>query len=71
MTTRWHIADTAPKRRLYVEPVKQGDAVRAFGIGEILASKSDQWKVGQRVTGVFAWQEYLVVNEGGINGEAA
>ncbi|RSH93539.1 hypothetical protein EHS25_007897 [Saitozyma podzolica] len=66
----WMDGNTDP-RRLYVEPVKQGDAVRAFGIGEILVSKSDKWEVGQRVTGVFVWQEYLVVNEGGINGEAA
>jgi NADPH-dependent curcumin reductase CurA len=44
----------------YMPAVKIGDAVRAFGVGEVVASNHPDFTVGQSVQGGFGWQEYVV-----------
>lgn len=52
-------------KRLYVPPIKKGEAVRSFGIGEIIESKSDKYKVGDRVScwPDLGWREYSILTD--------
>ena len=50
----WLAADS------YLPAVKIGDPVRAFGIGQVVASNHADFKPGQLVQGGFGWQEYMV-----------
>lgn len=47
----------------YLPPVGIGEVMRAAGIGEVVASKSPRFEVGQTVQGLLGWQEYAVVGE--------
>ncbi len=38
-------------KRSYIEPVKLGDVMRGFGVGEVIESRSDYCKVGDFCTG--------------------
>lgn len=42
----------------YIAPVEIGEVMRAGGIGKVIASKSDAFKVGDHVTGALGVQEY-------------
>ena len=44
----------------YLPAVKIGDPVRAFGVGQVVASNHPDFKPGQLVQGGFGWQEYVV-----------
>ncbi len=46
----------------YSTPVGIGDVMRAFAAGEIVESMHPDWPVGTRVTGLFGWQAYAVVD---------
>jgi NADPH-dependent curcumin reductase len=48
----WLAADS------YMPAVKIGDPVRAGGVGQVIKSNHDGFKVGQLVQGGFGWQEY-------------
>lgn len=45
----------------YSPPVPVGDVMRGFGVGEVMASRSDAFEVGDRV---FGWQRYATVDAG-------
>jgi len=66
----WMDNEIDPKR-LYAPPIKKGEVVRAPGIAEVLESKSDKYKVGQRVVTFVDWREKKVVKAEEIQGEAA
>lgn len=51
----------------YIEPVKIGEVMRAFGAGRVIASQNPAFSVGDHVTGVFGIQEYAINNGKGIN----
>lgn len=51
----------------YIEPVKIGEVMRAFGAGRVIASQNPAFSVGDHVTGVFGIQEYAISNGKGIN----
>src|SRR6185312_16097791 len=51
----------------YIEPVKIGEVMRAFGAGRVIASQNPAFSVGDHVTGVFGAQEYAISNGKGIN----
>lgn len=51
----------------YSQPVAIGDVMRSFAAGEIIESADPQWPVGTRVTGMFGWQDYAVVDPGVID----
>lgn len=48
---------------MYVPMIKKGDAIRAAGVAEVVASKSDKYQKGTRVTGSLGWFEYAVVKD--------
>jgi len=41
----------------YVAPTEIGEVMRGSGTGEVIASNSDHFKPGDRVTGLLGWQE--------------
>lgn len=46
----------------YLPPVPIGDVMRAFAVGEIIASNHPQYQTGQMVSGLFGWQRYAISN---------
>ncbi len=66
-------------RANYAAPLQIGDVMRALGAGTVVESNNPDYKVGQRVQGLFGFQDYLV-SDGkgnvsripeGVSGEAA
>ena len=48
----------------YLPPIGIGEVVRSGGIGEVVASNSDRYAVGDLVFGMTGWQDYTVADEG-------
>jgi NADPH-dependent curcumin reductase CurA len=46
----------------YLPPVAIGEVMRAGGLGEVVASHSPDYRVGQLVQGLTGWQEYVVAS---------
>ncbi|NUM56609.1 MAG: NADP-dependent oxidoreductase [Candidatus Hydrogenedentes bacterium] len=46
----------------YIEPVKLGDVMRGGTIGEVVASNSPAFAVGDKVFGMGGWQDYYLVH---------
>lgn len=44
----------------YVKPVSIGEVMRGIGIGVIEESNNPQFEIGEIVTGLLGWQEYLI-----------
>ncbi len=57
----WMKADT------YVPRVPLGEAMRALGIGQVVESRSPDFRVGELVAGLIGWQDYVVTSGGGGN----
>jgi len=51
----------------YIEPVKIGDVMRAFGAGRVIASQNPGFAAGDHVTGLFGMQEYAFSDGKGLN----
>ncbi len=45
----------------YAEPVGIGEVMRSFASGEVIASEHPGYRPGDKVTGLFGWQEVAVV----------
>jgi NADPH-dependent curcumin reductase CurA len=56
----WMAGDT------YWPAVKIGDVMRSFAVGEVIASNIAKYRIGDRVQGLFGWQEYCAAREDGI-----
>ncbi|MBY5163876.1 NADP-dependent oxidoreductase [Salsipaludibacter albus] len=52
------------ERDTYVPKIQEGEVVRGLGIGEVVASKSDRYAVGDLVSGTTGWQEFAIADEG-------
>jgi len=48
-------------RETYMPAVPLGEVMRAFAGSEVVASRDPSFAVGQRVQGLFGWQDYAVV----------
>ncbi|CUM56375.1 unnamed protein product [Debaryomyces tyrocola] len=48
--------------RMYLR-LLENDPIITLGLGEVVFSKSSKFSVGDKVTGHFTWEEYIVVNE--------
>jgi len=46
----------------YLPPVAIGEVMRAGGLGEVVASNSPDYQVGQLVQGLTGWQDYVVAS---------
>lgn len=55
--------DDAPN---YLPPVQIGEVMRASAAGEVIQSKHPEYEVGDRVSGLFGWQEYTALTPGGL-----
>ena len=51
----------------YIEPVRIGEVMRAFGAGRVIASQNTNYAVGDHVTGVFGAQEYATSDGKNLN----
>jgi NADPH-dependent curcumin reductase CurA len=49
-------------RNNYASPVEIGDTMRAFAAGVVVESRIDAYAVGDRVMGLFGWQEYAAAS---------
>jgi NADPH-dependent curcumin reductase CurA len=47
----------------YLPPVQLGEVIRAAGIGEVVASRCDAYAVGDVVTTLTSFQEYVIVRD--------
>ena len=47
----------------YLPPVQLGEVIRAAGIGEVVASRCDAYAVGDVVTTLTGFQEYVVIRD--------
>jgi NADPH-dependent curcumin reductase CurA len=47
----------------YLPPVQLGEVIRAAGIGEVVASRCDAYAVGDVVTTLSGFQEYVIVRD--------
>jgi NADPH-dependent curcumin reductase CurA len=47
----------------YLPPVQLGEVIRAAGIGEVVASRCDAYAVGDVVTTLAGFQEYVIVRD--------
>jgi NADPH-dependent curcumin reductase CurA len=50
----------------YSDPVGIGEVMRAFAAGEVIASKHPQFAEGDKVMGMFGWQDYAVVDAAAV-----
>ena len=51
----------------YIPPVQIGDPMRAWGVGEVVATNDDSLAVGQLVSGQLNWQEYAVADAAALS----
>lgn len=49
--------------RSYVPPVQIGEVMRGYGIGLVIASRSQKFPVGSYASGMCGWREYAVISE--------
>src|SRR3954451_10158324 len=47
----------------YLPPVAIGEVMRAGGLGEVVASNTPDYKVGQLVQGLTGWQDFVVASQ--------
>ncbi|RQR27556.1 NADP-dependent oxidoreductase [Burkholderia sp. Bp9142] len=45
----------------YADRIEIGDVMRAFAVGEVVESRTEAFSPGDRVMGLFGWQEYAAV----------
>lgn len=50
----------------YSEPVGIGEVMRSFAVGVVEESRHDGYAVGDRVVGMFGWQEWATVDAGDV-----
>jgi NADPH-dependent curcumin reductase CurA len=50
----------------YSEPVRIGDVMRSFAAGEVLQSAHPDFKPGDKVMGMFGWQEFAAVGPAAV-----
>ncbi len=53
----------------YLPPIEIDAVIRSGGIGEVVASKSDSYAVGDTVFGMLGWQDHAVIGSEGITAQ--
>jgi NADPH-dependent curcumin reductase CurA len=46
----------------YVEPIALGSVIRSFAVGEVVRSRHSDFLPGDKVVGLFGWQEFAAVD---------
>ncbi|CCF57363.1 hypothetical protein KAFR_0C03710 [Kazachstania africana CBS 2517] len=49
--------------KAYAAGVKKGDPIQARGIGKVLASKNEKFKVGDFITGRVCWTTHIIIDD--------
>ncbi|RAJ98426.1 NADP-dependent oxidoreductase [Aliidiomarina maris] len=57
----------SPDTESYIPPVELGSVMRSSGYGEVIASEHPNFKQGDKVTGMFGWQEIYTGSAKGIH----
>lgn len=57
----------SPATDSYIPPVNLGSVMRSSGFGEVIESNHPDFAVGDRVMGMFGWQELALSNGQGVN----
>ena len=52
--------------RNYWKPVGLGEVMRAFAVGDVVASRSLKFQIGDSVHGTLGWQDYAIVASTGL-----
>jgi hypothetical protein len=47
----------------YLPPVGIGEVMRGSGIGQVIESQNSKYKVGDLVSGLIGWQDYLLITD--------
>ena len=50
----------------YWPRLEVGDTMRAYSVGEVLESRNPAYSPGDRVMGIFGWQDYAAVSEAAV-----
>jgi NADPH-dependent curcumin reductase CurA len=50
----------------YADPVPLGSVMRAFALGEVVASRQPDYEVGEVVVGAFGWQDFAISDGGDV-----
>jgi NADPH-dependent curcumin reductase len=51
----------------YWPRIEIGDTMRAFAVGEIIESRNPHYSTGEKVMGLFGWQEYAAATDKHVN----
>jgi len=54
----------------YLPPVELGSVMRAFGIGQVVASEHKRYQDGDLVFGLLGWQDYALIGKGQLSFDA-
>ena len=46
----------------YLPKIEEGAVIRSLGVGEVVSSHSDRYAVGDLVSGLTGWQEYMIAD---------
>lgn len=65
-TQRVWVQDGINPKRMYTPPVYKGETMRSLGLGEVVASKSEKFSVGDKVNGLLEWKTYSIISEARI-----
>jgi NADPH-dependent curcumin reductase CurA len=57
----------SPDPESYIPPVGLGEVMRSSGLGEVIESNHPDYSVGDRVSGMMGWTEYIVSSGEGLN----
>src|ERR1700739_4319963 len=47
----------------YWPRIEVGDTMRAFSVGEVVESRNPKYAAGDKVMGIFGWQDYAAADE--------
>ena len=71
---RNHYLSTDPAARGWISDasnywprIEVGDTMRAFTVGEVVESRNPDYAVGEKLMGLFGWQEYAAATEKHVN----
>src|ERR1700688_44682 len=51
----------------YWARIEIGDTMRAFAVGEVIESRNPRYAVGEKLMGLFGWQEYAAASDKHVN----
>lgn len=46
----------------YLPPIRVGEVIRSIGLGEVVASHTDRYRIGDLVVGMTGWQDYVLAD---------